>query len=240
MLYYHKRQHFAVIMMQLTVIHPFYWGKVSSIVQFILFSETHFYKLLFPPINAFVHMVTFCGHLRLFFFFFFLQCVDSSARLSSVINPPVDVIASCVNCLSTLAARMPGKVPTLRPCRRVARVAALSSFCSLSFQVWSSLQRTGFLPFSSNPVSSMAQCVRCRPVSYEGLERQAGPLVSIVVFPDSAEGMKAGNYGNLLVQIEQPRGEYAVTMAFLKLVTTLVKVSRACCRQLRTNESHHE
>ncbi|XP_051906933.1 nucleoporin NUP188 [Hippocampus zosterae] len=94
-------------------------------------------------------------------------------RLSSVINPPVDVIASCVNCLSTLAARMPGKV-------------------------WSSLQRTGFLPFSSNPVSSMAQCV-------------------------SAEGMKAGNYGNLLVQIEQPRGEYAVTMAFLKLVTTLVK-----------------
>ncbi|XP_037121578.1 nucleoporin NUP188 homolog [Syngnathus acus] len=94
-------------------------------------------------------------------------------RLTSVINPPVDVIASCVNCLSVLAARMPGKV-------------------------WSSLQRTGFLPFSSHPVNSMAQCV-------------------------SAEGMKAGNYGNLLVQIEQPRGEYAVTMAFLKLVTTLVK-----------------
>ncbi|XP_061912818.1 nucleoporin NUP188 [Entelurus aequoreus] len=94
-------------------------------------------------------------------------------RLTSVINPPVDVIASCINCLSVLAARMPGKV-------------------------WSSLQRTGFLPFASNPLTSMAQCI-------------------------SAEGMKAGNYGNLLVQIEQPRGEYAVTMAFLKLVTTLVK-----------------
>ncbi|XP_054614138.1 nucleoporin NUP188 isoform X3 [Dunckerocampus dactyliophorus] len=94
-------------------------------------------------------------------------------RLTSVINPPVDMIASCINCLSVLAARMPGKV-------------------------WSSLQRTGFLPFASNPLTSMAQCV-------------------------SAEGMKAGNYGNLLVQIEQPRGEYAVTMAFLKLVTTLVK-----------------
>ena len=40
----------------------------------------------------------------------------------------------------------------------------------------------------------------------------------------SAEGMKAGNYGNLLVQIEQPRGEYAVTIAFLRLITTLVKV----------------
>ncbi|MEQ2197398.1 hypothetical protein XENOCAPTIV_028818, partial [Xenoophorus captivus] len=38
-----------------------------------------------------------------------------------------------------------------------------------------------------------------------------------------AEGMKAGNYGNLLVQIEQPRGEYAVTIAFLRLITTLVK-----------------
>ncbi|XP_077479329.1 nucleoporin NUP188 isoform X2 [Stigmatopora argus] len=94
-------------------------------------------------------------------------------RLTSVINPPVDVIASCVNCLSVLAARMPGKV-------------------------WAGLQRTGFLPYSSNPVNNLAQCL-------------------------SAEGMKAGNYGNLLVQIEQPRGEYAVTTAFLKLVTTLVK-----------------
>ncbi|KAA8584414.1 hypothetical protein FQN60_008199 [Etheostoma spectabile] len=94
-------------------------------------------------------------------------------RLTSVINPPVDVIASCVNCLTVLAARMPGKV-------------------------WSSLHHTGFLPFASNPLTNMAQCV-------------------------SAEGMKAGNYGNLLVQIEQPRGEYAVTIAFLRLVTTLVK-----------------
>uniref|UniRef100_A0A673AIW5 Nucleoporin NUP188 n=1 Tax=Sphaeramia orbicularis TaxID=375764 RepID=A0A673AIW5_9TELE len=94
-------------------------------------------------------------------------------RLTSVINPPVDVIASCVNCLSVLAARMPGKV-------------------------WSSLHHTGFLPFASNPLTSMAQCI-------------------------SAEGMKAGNYGNLLVQIEQPRGEYAVTIAFLRLITTLVK-----------------
>uniref|UniRef100_A0A672HRX6 Nucleoporin NUP188 n=1 Tax=Salarias fasciatus TaxID=181472 RepID=A0A672HRX6_SALFA len=94
-------------------------------------------------------------------------------RLTSVINPPVDVIASCVNCLSVLAARMPGKV-------------------------WSSLHHTGFLPFASNPLTNMAQCV-------------------------SAEGMKAGNYGNLLVQIEQPRGEYAVTIAFLRLLTTLVK-----------------
>lgn len=37
--------------------------------------------------------------------------------------------------------------------------------------------------------------------------------------------MKAGNYGNLLVLIEQPRGEYGVTIAFLRLVTTLVKVT---------------
>lgn len=37
----------------------------------------------------------------------------SSDRLTSVINPPVDVIASCVNCLSVLAARMPGKVSIL-------------------------------------------------------------------------------------------------------------------------------
>lgn len=49
-----------------------------------------------------------------------------------------------------------------------------------------------------------------------------------VSFHCSAEGMKAGNYGNLLVQIEQPRGEYAVTIAFLRLLTTLVKVVTAC------------
>lgn len=48
-------------------------------------------------------------------------------------------------------------------------------------------------------------------------------LVNWILF-FSAEGMKAGNYGNLLVQIEQPRGEYDVTIAFLRLITTLVKV----------------
>uniref|UniRef100_A0A8C9WLB6 Nucleoporin NUP188 n=1 Tax=Scleropages formosus TaxID=113540 RepID=A0A8C9WLB6_SCLFO len=94
-------------------------------------------------------------------------------RLTSVINPPTEVIASCVNCLTVLAARMPGKV-------------------------WSSLHHTGFLPFASTPLTNMAQSI-------------------------SAEGMKAGNYGNILVLIEQPRGEYAVTVAFLHLVTTLVK-----------------
>ncbi|KAG7268203.1 hypothetical protein CRUP_022892 [Coryphaenoides rupestris] len=95
-------------------------------------------------------------------------------RLTSVINPPVDVIASCVNCLIVLAARNPGKV-------------------------WASLHHTGFLPFASTPLTNMAQSI-------------------------SAEGMKAGNYGNLLVQIEQPRGEYSVTIAFLRLITTLVKL----------------
>ncbi|KAK6481024.1 nucleoporin NUP188-like protein [Huso huso] len=94
-------------------------------------------------------------------------------RLTSVINPPIDVIASCVNCLTVLAARMPAKV-------------------------WADLHHTGFLPFASSPVTSIAQSI-------------------------SAEGMKAGNYGNLLILIEQPQGEYAVTIAFLRLITTLVK-----------------
>lgn len=53
-----------------------------------------------------------------------------------------------------------------------------------------------------------------------------------VSFDFSAEGMKAGNYGNLLVQIEQPRGEYAVTIAFLRLLTTLVKVATLCSLSL--------
>ncbi|MGH0123385.1 UNVERIFIED_CONTAM: hypothetical protein FKN15_021889 [Acipenser sinensis] len=94
-------------------------------------------------------------------------------RLTSVINPPIDVIASCLNCLTVLAARMPAKV-------------------------WADLHHTGFLPFASSPVTSIAQSI-------------------------SAEGMKAGNYGNLLILIEQPQGEYAVTIAFLRLITTLVK-----------------
>ena len=42
-------------------------------------------------------------------------------------------------------------------------------------------------------------------------------------FP-SAEGMNAGGYGNLLMNSEQPQGEYGVTVAFLRLITTLVKV----------------
>lgn len=36
--------------------------------------------------------------------------------------------------------------------------------------------------------------------------------------------MNAGGYGNLLMNSEQPQGEYGVTVAFLRLVTTLVKV----------------
>lgn len=41
----------------------------------------------------------------------------------------------------------------------------------------------------------------------------------------SAEGMNAGGYGNLLLSIEQPQGEYDVTVSFLNLVMTLVRVS---------------
>ncbi|XP_012876728.1 PREDICTED: nucleoporin NUP188 homolog [Dipodomys ordii] len=94
-------------------------------------------------------------------------------RLTTVISPPVDVIASCVNCLTVLAARNPAKV-------------------------WTDLRHTGFLPFVAHPVSNMTQMI-------------------------SAEGMNAGGYGNLLMNSEQPQGEYKVTVAFLRLITTLVK-----------------
>uniref|UniRef100_A0A8D0XGD1 Nucleoporin NUP188 n=1 Tax=Sus scrofa TaxID=9823 RepID=A0A8D0XGD1_PIG len=94
-------------------------------------------------------------------------------RLTTVISPPVDVIASCVNCLTVLAARNPAKV-------------------------WTDLRHTGFLPFVAHQVSSMSQMI-------------------------SAEGMNAGGYGNLLMNSEQPQGEYGVTVAFLRLITTLVK-----------------
>ncbi|XP_020821424.1 nucleoporin NUP188 isoform X2 [Phascolarctos cinereus] len=94
-------------------------------------------------------------------------------RLTTVISPPVDVIASCVNCLTVLAARNPAKV-------------------------WTDLRHTGFLPFVAHPVSNMSQMI-------------------------SAEGMNAGGYGNLLMNSEQPQGEYGVTTAFLRLITTLVK-----------------
>ncbi|XP_063288705.1 nucleoporin NUP188 isoform X2 [Pelobates fuscus] len=61
-------------------------------------------------------------------------------------------------------------------------------------KVWADLHHTGFLPFAPNPVS--------------------GQIMS--------EGMNAGGYGTLL-GIEQSQGEYAVTISFLRLVTTLVK-----------------
>uniref|UniRef100_A0A8C4LN38 Nucleoporin NUP188 n=1 Tax=Equus asinus asinus TaxID=83772 RepID=A0A8C4LN38_EQUAS len=94
-------------------------------------------------------------------------------RLTTVISPPVDVIASCVNCLTILAARNPAKV-------------------------WTDLRHTGFLPFVAHQVSNMSQMI-------------------------SAEGMNAGGYGNLLMNSEQPQGEYGVTIAFLRLIATLVK-----------------
>ena len=42
--------------------------------------------------------------------FILLSTVCSPTRLTTVISPPVDVIASCVNCLTVLAARNPAKV----------------------------------------------------------------------------------------------------------------------------------
>ncbi|XP_068104600.1 nucleoporin NUP188 isoform X2 [Hyperolius riggenbachi] len=50
-------------------------------------------------------------------------------RLTTVMSPPMDFIASCVNCLTVLATRMPAKV-------------------------WTDLNHTGFLPFAANPASS--------------------------------------------------------------------------------------
>ncbi|XP_066466804.1 nucleoporin NUP188 isoform X1 [Tiliqua scincoides] len=94
-------------------------------------------------------------------------------RLTTVTSPPVDIIASCVNCLTVLASWMPAKV-------------------------WTDLHHTGFLPFVANPVSSMNHLI-------------------------SAEGMNAGGYGNLLMSIEQPQGEYSVTVSFLNLIMTLVR-----------------
>ncbi|XP_075180884.1 nucleoporin NUP188 [Anomaloglossus baeobatrachus] len=49
-------------------------------------------------------------------------------RLTTVMNPPMDFIASCVNCLTALATRMPGKV-------------------------WTDLHHTGFLPFAASSSS---------------------------------------------------------------------------------------
>ncbi|XP_039201016.1 nucleoporin NUP188 isoform X4 [Crotalus tigris] len=94
-------------------------------------------------------------------------------RLTTVISPPVEIIASCVKCLTVLASRMPAKV-------------------------WTDLHHTGFLPFVANPVSNMSHMI-------------------------SAEGMNAGGYGNLLMGVEQPQGEYSVTISFLNLVMTLVR-----------------
>lgn len=68
----------------------------------------------------------------------FILCV----RLTSVINPPVDVIASCVNCLSVLAARMPGKVGMLGTCR-------VNRTWNQSFRVtaWTSFKHSSYISF---------------------------------------------------------------------------------------------
>lgn len=49
------------------------------------------------------------------------------------------------------------------------------------------------------------------------------PLPWIFFYLTSTEGMSAGGYGTLLGN-EQTLGEYSVTISFLRLITTLVKV----------------
>uniref|UniRef100_A0A8D1GRR3 Nucleoporin NUP188 n=1 Tax=Sus scrofa TaxID=9823 RepID=A0A8D1GRR3_PIG len=78
-------------------------------------------------------------------------------RLTTVISPPVDVIASCVNCLTVLAARNPAKV-------------------------WTDLRHTGFLPFVAHQVSSMnPRNVRTKDFGQLGSTQSQG-LVPCVMF----------------------------------------------------------
>ncbi len=159
-----------------------------------------------------------------------LMVCDSCYRLTSVINPPVDVITSCVNCLIALAARQPAKVNvhSLVSQGYMKWWSRTKQPFLLLIQVWSSLHHTGFLPFASTPLSNMAQAIRwytCRASEQDLLKSEKPEECHVwCVCVCSVQGMKAGNYGNLLVLIEQPRGEYSVTIAFLRLVTTLVKV----------------
>lgn len=120
----------------------------------------------------------------------------------------------------------------------------------LLLQVWTDLHHTGFLPFVANPLSSMNHMIRysCSSppfflpnlfITYNNFLPVCNLCtwhLSLISEPcyscdepscsfHSAEGMNAGGYGNLLMSMEQPQGEYSVTISFLNLVTTLVRVS---------------
>nr|XP_028571386.1 nucleoporin NUP188 homolog isoform X2 [Podarcis muralis] len=81
-------------------------------------------------------------------------------RLTTVISPPVDVIASCVNCLTVLASRMPAKV-------------------------WMDLHHTGFLPFVANPVSSMSHMISAEGMNAGGY----GSLLMSIEQPQGEYGV---------------------------------------------------
>lgn len=116
----------------------------------------------------------------------------------------------------------------------------------LLLQVWTDLHHTGFLPFVANPLSSMNHMIRylCSPPHFflpnQFMKHNKNflPVWHLSLMSEScyscdelscsfhsAEGMNAGGYGNLLMSMEQPQGEYSVTISFLNLVTTLVRVS---------------
>ena len=50
------------------------------------------------------------------------------------------------------------------------------------------------------------------------------PIDYFLVFVFSGEGIYPAEYGKLLTGHEQPTGEYSVTLEFLRLVRTLLKV----------------
>uniref|UniRef100_A0A452SQ37 Nucleoporin 188 n=1 Tax=Ursus americanus TaxID=9643 RepID=A0A452SQ37_URSAM len=96
--------------------------------------------------------------------------------------------------LQRLTAVVSPPVDVIAPCVNCLTVLAARN----PAKVWTDLRHTGFLPFVAHQVSNMSQMI-------------------------SAEGMNAGGYGSLLMNSEQPQGEYGVTVAFLRLITTLVK-----------------
>lgn len=73
-------------------------------------------------------------------------------------------------------------------------------------------------------MKSFGVCADENAVVYLQTLNIAHGFIPLPLSVHSAEGMNAGGYGSLLMNSEQPQGEYGVTIAFLRLVTTLVKV----------------
>ena len=186
-------------------------------------AQTRLVVVRLPPAN---HVTVFQHHSNVTLPLSMLTLMKMLYHVSSfspLPNPPVDLLAVCLQCIAVITSNKPNEVRIdITLC--IIVVGGLCNDYVIISQTWEWLGRTGFLPHLTSTFESVRR--------YTHLKISAVKLLSLVSFPPSIS-VAPGHYGQLLNVWERPRGTFPVSMAMLDL---LLGMSRQAGGNLSTNQ----